>query len=211
MRTLGCGRTDAGVHAEEYFAMLELEEDFSIKGLTRGLNTKLPADIVILDAWETQESFHPLRDVAWKEYIYRFRFGPGLAKDPLVSDFMLTLPYDLRLGNMMLAAKLFEGEHDFLRYHTTGSEPAGTVRKVLESSIESVEASSWLPAHYIFRVRGEGFLKQMVRLMMGTLFNVGNAKLSLEAIENSFKEGTGHLGAVVPAHGLALTKVQLKA
>ena len=115
---------------------------------------------------------------------------------------------------MIQAAQVFEGHHDFCNYRTTGGSSKTTWKRIDTSSIEPAKMlfpiMEILPL-YVFRVSGEGFLKQMVRLMMGALVEVGRGKASMGDIEASLRGSSGYrMGAVAPACGLYLREVFYK-
>jgi tRNA pseudouridine38-40 synthase len=105
---------------------------------------------------------------------------------------------------------LLIGEHDFMNYFCQGTEVSSTVREIFECEIITVAQANWgmLPAHHVFRIVGNGFLKQMVRLLMGAVWNVGRGKISLEEFESSLTSvKTERMGATAPPQGLYMVRV----
>ena len=111
---------------------------------------------------------------------------------------------------MRNACALFIGLHDFTDFHCKGSEPTSTERKVFSCEIKSsVNSDSFLPSYHYLEISGEGFLKQMVRCIMGCLFDVGRGKITLEQINNRLKNPAGNnLSFVAPASGLVKFSVE---
>ena len=111
---------------------------------------------------------------------------------------------------MRQACKVIIGEHDFTNYFCQGTDVSSTVREIFECEIIEVPQGNWdmLPAHHIFRIVGNGFLKQMVRLLMGAVWNVGRGKISLEEFKASLTSGpTQRMGATAPPQGLYMVRV----
>jgi tRNA pseudouridine38-40 synthase len=110
---------------------------------------------------------------------------------------------------MQEACLILIGTHDFTNYFCEGTEVASNIREIFECEILEIKSEGWmLPDHYVFRIVGNGFLKQMVRLLMGALWNVGRGKISLEEFRSSLSSTkVPHLGAVAPPHGLYMVRV----
>lgn len=211
VKTVGSGRTDSGVHAlgQVFKASIPLKID--PQALMRGLNSLLNWEVSILSAEEVDASFHPMGHSQWKEYLYLFTNGGSTSPFtfPLVASTEVTLDMDLLKKGIVL----FQGEHDFKNYFCVGTETKTTIKNILE-----IELLNQAPFKGIFdfsgediwqlRIRGDGFLKQMVRLMVGALWALGKGKVSLEQVEASLNGAdTGKLGVVAPACGLYLNKV----
>ena len=213
IRTLASGRTDAGVHAIGQMVALSAPWHISCGDLKNALNSLLGPDVRIREIFPGDPSFHPIRDTLWKEYCYLFSSAGG-GNGPFFHEMVACLGHNLDLDMMRKAARIFEGRHDFSNYRTSGGESKTTRKRIDESSIEPAEVLFPLmesrPVH-MFRVRGEGFLKQMVRLMMGAIVEVGRGRASLRDIESSLRVPVMHrIGAVSPACGLYLHKVFYK-
>jgi tRNA pseudouridine38-40 synthase len=207
-QSLGAGRTDAGVHALGQIAKVGIELSIDPKNLVKALNVHLPDDIRVLDAELSTYEFFPTVHAHSKEYQYRFTFQRGFSA--FQNDLIVNHPFDLDLSLMQKACEILVGEHDFCNYFCEGTEVSSTVRKIFEAEIQEVSQGDWamLPSHYVFRVVGNGFLKQMVRLLMGALWNVGRGKITLEDFSKSL---TSHpmrrLGPVAPPQGLYMVRV----
>ena len=210
--TLASGRTDAGVHAREQIIKITLDNPIPEVGLKKALNDLLPTSIRIRNVEKCPQSFHPIRDSLWKEYHYRFSFNQEL--DPDLSLFVTNYYGEIDIEKMKKAAKIFEGEHDFCNYQTVGTEVDSTIRSILHCEIQPIEMfSTGFGQHsnsFQLTVRGTGFLKQMVRLMMGTLIECGRNKVTAKDIENSLKSEklANKLGPVAPPQGLILYQVK---
>tara|TARA_Y100000590_G_scaffold470726_3_gene668782 strand:- start:69208 stop:69978 length:771 start_codon:yes stop_codon:yes gene_type:complete len=210
LKTIGSGRTDSGVHALGQTVKATISLEIGNDELKRGLNSLLPDDIKILAVERANESFHPIGDSEWKEYIYLF--STNRETSLFHSDFLSIYPYQLDIERMKKACELFVGRHDFADFQCVGTEVNSTTREIFECELVEFK-SDWgifPPSEDVFslRVKGDGFLKQMVRLMVGTLWNIGLSKTHLEELESSLAAPTGiKLGAVAPAQGLYLNKV----
>lgn len=201
----GCSRTDAGVHAKEFVFNVKYDERLSgidEKGLLLGLNGMLPTDISVLKCEYVPVDFHARFDTKGKEYLYildtsevRNVFSEGLA---------LRYPYKPDIEIMKKAAEIIKGKHDFSAFCKAEAKEhlKTTVRTVFDIRIEQNENLIG------FYVSGDGFLHNMVRIIVGTLIYVSEGKRSLEDIENAVKGGDRELaGKTLPAYGLYLNRV----
>jgi tRNA pseudouridine38-40 synthase len=207
--TLGSGRTDAGVHALGQVVKIDLNINIDETGLLKVLNSYLPKDIRVLNVESSDEEFMPTVHAKSKEYRYYFSIDP-VVPSPLNLQ-LAHLRYELDIELMKKAAQLFVGEHDFQNYFCVGTPVKSTVRTIYNCEILTVD-NFFHPANsqvYLLKIEGNGFLKQMVRLIMGALIEVGKGKASLQDIENSLKESIdSKVGATAPAEGLYLYAVQ---
>lgn len=212
VKSIGSGRTDAGVHALGQIVRVEIPVSIPAASLHLAMNSHLPDDIRVLSAESCTSDFHPIYSAKSKEYNYVF--SNDLSVSPLVSDLLTHFPQPLNVDAMRAGCKVFCGEHDFLNYQCTGTEIESTVRKIISCDVVRYQASGhWghlIPQYYVLEVVGNGFLKQMVRLMMGALWNLGLGKISLQDLENSLKENNPllrRLGPTAPPQGLYLKEV----
>jgi tRNA pseudouridine38-40 synthase len=208
-QTMGSGRTDAGVHALGQVVKAGIELEIAPENLVKALNVNLPDDIRVLEAEKSTYEFLPTVDAVSKEYHYRFTCSRTFTA--FQNDLICNYPFELDLKKMQEACTYLVGEHDFTNYYCEGTEVSSTVRKIFEAEILKVEQGDWqmLPAHYIFRVVGEGFLKQMVRLLMGALWNVGRGKITPEEFKKSLSSTKmSRLGPVAPPNGLYMVRVK---
>ncbi|MCO4792488.1 MAG: tRNA pseudouridine(38-40) synthase TruA [Bacteriovoracaceae bacterium] len=210
VKSLGSGRTDAGVHALAQIVKVEIPLDIDPEGLKKGLNSKIDSKIKILGVEKVDEKFNPVRDALWKEYCYLFTYGDDFGL-PHFNDLKSHFRGDLDIDLMRMACKKFVGEHDFQNYFCVGTDVQSTVRRILHCDIERVEHFPFSLDHekfYMLKIKGSGFLKQMVRLIMGALVNVGKGKSSPASIEDSLQTKlSDKLGPVAPPEGLYLNRV----
>ena len=212
IHTLGSGRTDAGVHAIGQVVKVAIPLQLTSKQFKKGLNSLLPPDIYVKQVESVPGCFHPIRDSVWKEYWYFF--SPLRKKHPFASPFVGLFPFPLDIEKMTFACEAFVGEHDFKNFHCVGSQVKTTVRKIMKAAIIKVDPGQMMDVvfpkeTYCFQVRANGFLKQMVRLMMGALLEVGKDKcLKYDIICSLAKQRQGKLGITAPPEGLYLKEVQ---
>jgi len=192
----GSGRTDGGVHALAQVAAFTIENPIPTDNLRRAVNRLLPPAIRVLDAAETRAGFHPRFDAIAKTYrytIFRAEVCP-----PFEWRYAHHHPYPLNEAAMRAAARVFEGEHDFSVFAASDerdTEGRSKVRTIFSSRLERVGE------RLIYTVRGSGFLKHMVRNLVGTLIEVGRGNLDGSRIPEK-------CGATVPAKGLTLVSVE---
>jgi len=196
----GAGRTDAGVHAEGQVAAFSTETAIPIKGFRLGLNSLLPRAIAVVAADEVPLDFDPRRHAYGK--LYRYRIWNGRAPSPLRARTHWHLPTPLDDGAMQAAAAPLHGEHDFRAFRAADCERKNTVRLIRRLAVAragdeiSVEAEA------------TAFLKNMVRIIVGTLVEAGRGRLSADDVARVLSSGDRRLaGPTAPPHGLALVRV----
>jgi tRNA pseudouridine38-40 synthase len=209
IKSVGSGRTDAGVHAFGQIVRISIPLIIKPENLVKALNSHLPFDIRILHAEVCDDNFHPIFSAKSKEYNYVFSCEKAT---PFSSELITFFPHKLDIEKMNRACKLFIGEHDFINFQCQGTEVATTVRKITECEILCFESTGhWsqiTPEYYVIRVVGNGFLKQMVRLMVGALWNIGRGKIDESDLCRALKIPLEHrLGATAPPQGLYLKVV----
>ncbi|MBQ9761236.1 MAG: tRNA pseudouridine(38-40) synthase TruA [Clostridia bacterium] len=207
---VGCSRTDSGVHANEFCATVAkkgtetLETSVAVSRIPLALCAHLPEDIAVFDARWVEEDFHARYDVKEKEYLYRIYNSP--VRDPFEEGRSCRLPKridDEGLRNMQRAAQKLCGTHDFSAYMAQGSRVVSTVRTVTHASVER-EGDLIL-----FRVAADGFLYNMVRILAGTLVEVGEGKISPDEIDEiTASRDRARAGSTMPACGLYLNRVR---
>lgn len=192
------GRTDAGVHALAQVAAFTIASPIPTENLLRAMNRRLPADIRLLDATETHEGFHPRFDAIAKTYEYR------MLRSELCSPFerlyVYHHPYPLDEARMMEVAPLLEGEHDFTSFAASDDSDAlgrSKVRTIFSSTLYR-EGD-----RLIYRVRGNGFLKHMVRNIVGVLLEAGKGNITASNLWTPRDPGP-----TAPARGLFLVSVE---
>jgi tRNA pseudouridine38-40 synthase len=211
IHTIGSGRTDSGVHAIAQVVRAELPLEIEGKSLLKALNSHLPPSIECLDCEKSSEDFNPVFDA--KEKTYQYIFSLEGRRNPHLANLITFIDKDLDLELMKEACKVYVGKHDFSDFYTTGTEVSSTVREIFSCKLSKVENRSFFgdlsKELYIFEVTGSGFLKQMVRLMVGTLWNIGQSKVSLSDLSEKLKSPNGKkLAPVAPPHGLYLKSVK---
>jgi tRNA pseudouridine38-40 synthase len=200
----GSGRTDAGVHAQGQVAAVTLGNSIPPVNFRKAVNRLLPQTIRIRDVEEAALDFHPQFHAKRKTYQYRM-FREEVCS-PFVRRFVHHHPYPLDEGVMMEAAPLFEGRHDFSAFAASDErdqEGLSKVRAIYSSVLERIADT------LVYTVSGSGFLKHMVRNMVGTLVETGRGNLSLGDIRRRLEPGCGiRPGPTAPASGLMLISVE---
>jgi tRNA pseudouridine38-40 synthase len=197
----GSGRTDAGVHALAQVAAFTIENPIPPDNFLRAVNRLLPAQIRVLSAEVVDPRFHPRFDAIAKTYQYRIVRTPVCS--PFEWQWVHHHPYPLDEEAMIRAAQRLEGEHDFTAYAAADDRDAegkSKVRTIFESRL--ARAGGQL----IYSVRGSGFLKHMVRNIVGTLIEVGRRNIAPDALP-----GVDKCGPTAPAKGLTLVSVEYPA
>jgi len=209
---LGAGRTDAGVSCiKGAFELFSGEEILDLEGLLGGVNEYLPDDIRLLSVEKVGPRFNIIQDVKEKEYRYHFSFGNK--PHPFSTPFTVVFPDRLDIPKMVEGAKLFEGENDFRNFCTKPKPETVFKRIISESEISMVSGPNghWEinEPTYCFRVRGKGFLRNQVRLMVGALHDLGRGIIELEELDESLKgkRPIQPLSRKAPARGLVLQEV----
>jgi tRNA pseudouridine38-40 synthase len=203
----GSGRTDAGVHALAQVAAFRLTNPIPLPNLKKAMNRLLPRDIRVLETAEVHESFHPRYDAVAKTYEYRILRAEICP--PFDRRFVYHYPFPLDELRMIAIAHLLEGEHDFTAF--AAADPIdglgrSKVRRIFSSCLTRDDRED---ACLIYRVRGSGFLKHMVRNIVGVLLEAGKGNLGPAAIEARLKPGCKiPSGPSAPARGLFLVSVE---
>ncbi len=200
----GCSRTDSGVHALNYYCTLTLPEnapDIPCDRLPTALNVRLPLDIVVLSAEKADDEFHPRYSAVSKTYEYRMY--DGYYRDPFEDGRVWHVGWRLDESIMDRNAKDFIGSHDFSAFMAAGSEITDTVREIYDASV--VRENGLV----IFRVKGNGFLYNMVRIMAGTLVDISCGRLEDGGVPNIiFSKDRKMSGRTAPPDGLYLLDVE---
>jgi tRNA pseudouridine38-40 synthase len=196
----GCSRTDAGVHACEYACNFRTSSNIPCDGLLRAFNASLPADIAVTACRDVPERFHARYSAAGKEYIYKIYNGE--TRDPFLEGYALHYPYRLDIPAMRRAAGGFIGRHDFSSFCTSNGSVADRVREVTLLELGSKGALLTV------RVRADGFLYNMVRIIVGTLLNVSQGRIGEGDIPDVIAaRSRSCAGPTAPPHGLYLNRV----
>ena len=199
----GSGRTDAGVHALAQVAAISISNPIPTPNLKKAMNRLLPPDIRVLEAEIVAESFHPRYDATSKTYEYRIWRGEVLP--PFERAYLHHHPYPLDDAAFTGAARLFEGQHDFSAFAAADERDRTGRSKVRRIFSSSASRTSDL---LVYRVNGSGFLKHMVRMIVGTLLEAGKGNSDEDRIRwlLSAPQGIKAIPAA-PARGLYLVRV----
>ena len=196
----GCSRTDAGVHAREYCFSVQTNSTIPTIGFVRGVNGELPKDISILSCEEAPEDFHARFSCHSKEYLYLIHNSE--CKNPFTTDLACHYRRPFRTKLVQEAAQHFVGTHDFRAFCTNCKEKSNTVRTIHSFTVEKDgETVKML-------VKGDGFLYNMVRIMVGTLLDINEGRIPLEELDDIIASGNRlRAGKTAMAHGLYLNHV----
>lgn len=209
-KILAAGRTDAKVSAEKAAFELFIDTPLDCEWLLEEMNLNLPGDIRLLSVEEVDQVFNIIQNPRVKEYTYLFSHGSK--NHPFCAPFMVSVPEHLDIQGMEEAALLFAGIHDFKAFCTSPSEDTQTEREVILSQVEinTEYTANFFPAKsFIYRVKGKGFLRHQIRMMMGALFAVGKGELSQETIFSALQGRiTQPLAPMAPPSGLMLRDIK---
>ena len=197
----GCSRTDAGVHADMFCCAVDTDSPLRGDKLCCALNFHLPRDVSVYDAREVEEEFHPRYHAKGKRYVYRI--WNGTQRHPVYDKYALWLKKPLDANFLNDIVKSYEGIHDFAAFCGAGSDLQGSTVRTIHSCTVTREGDVVL-----FTVEGDGFLYNMVRIMVGTLLEIAAGRMSPDAIP-AIIEGRDRTaaGPTAPAQGLCLEKV----
>jgi tRNA pseudouridine38-40 synthase len=195
IRVHGSGRTDSGVHADGQVAHFDVPEGAPLlpsKKIPRALNSKLPWDVRVLAVSEAADDFHARHSATGKIYVYRLRRGEILLPHGGLVEALASEPLDV--GAMRAAAARLVGTRDFAPFSITGSDPVTTVRTLARLDVEEVGPL------IVITAEGDGFLRGMVRRLVGTLRDAGRGRIRPE-------EALERPGPTAAARGLTLARV----
>ncbi len=196
----GAGRTDAGVHALGQVASVRVTSSHDVETLTRALNAQLPHDLRVLEVVEAHPEFHARFSARAKTYRYQIR--SGRVASPFDCAYVWHLPERLDAAAMGTAAQALVGRHDFAAFQSVGTGVPDSVRTIARSELRS-EGDL-----LVYEVTGDGFLRHMVRAIVGTLVEVGRGWRPPENMAALLQGGTrAQAGATAPPHGLFLVRV----
>ena len=210
-KSLSSGRTDAMVSAESAFFELFLRERIEDETTFLELfNTNLPQDIRALSIREVDAEFNIINHSKVKEYLYLFATGEKC--HPFCAPIMTTILDDLDIELMKQGAKLFEGENYLWSYCYKPTDNGVYTRDILQCELveNRIYTANYFPKKtYLLRVKGKGFMRNQIRLMMGTLIKLGRGDITIAYIQNSLKpESKEVMDYIAPASGLILNKVE---
>lgn len=197
---VSCSRTDSGVHANNFYFHMDLDLKLSLKNLQFALNNFLPDDIVVKNIKEVDKTFHARYQVKRKEYIYKVWLNK--VKNPFLKGLVMNYSKAIDLKNILKAAKFFIGKQDFSSFCSSKTKVVDKVRTIY--FLDVFLKDDFL----IFKIVGDGFLHNMVRIMVGTLLEVSEGKIEPEEIKNIIKKkDRRYAGKTVVADGLYLNDV----
>jgi tRNA pseudouridine38-40 synthase len=197
----GAGRTDAGVHALGQVASVQLTSDHDAPTLGRALNAHLPPEVRVLGIEETHAEFHARFSARLKTYRYLIRNAAIVS--PFEHSYVWHIPEPLDMATMHHAAGLLVGTHDFAAFQSTGSNASSTLRTISRS-----ELKEWSEGLIAYEIAGDGFLRHMVRAIVGTLVEIGRGWRSSSNVTELLDCGTrAKAGPTAPPHGLFLVRV----
>ncbi len=200
VKAVGCGRTDAGVHALRYCANFRTDSRIPVDRLPFAVNARLPGDIAVSAAAVAPEDFNAIGSCEKKEYVYRLLNSP--IRDPFLENRVCFYPQRLDIERMRRAAEAFVGTHDFRAVRSVGTETKTTVRTVHWCEVE--KAGDLITVS----VCADGFLYNMCRAIVGTLVYASYGKLEPEQIPSLLRQGDRRLtGPTMPPQGLYLNRV----
>lgn len=199
---MASGRTDAGVHAIGQVANFKTNSNMPIEKIPIALNTNLKKSIIIKSSEEVEERFHSRLNCKRKTYRYiinNSKYGTAIYR-----NLETHIPMKLNIQKMQEAVKYFEGEHDFKAFKASGTSSKSSVRTIYKAEVIQKENEK-----IYIELTGSGFLYNMVRIISGTLVDVGLGKIEPEEIKNIIKsQKRENAGKTLPPQGLYLVKVE---
>lgn len=198
---IGSGRTDAGVHALGQVANFKTNSEISIEKLPLAINSQLKNSIVIKEAEEVDERFHSRYNA--KHKTYRYIINNSKCGTAIYRNLEYSYPFKLDAEKMKQASKYFEGEHDFKAFKSSGTSSKNSVRTIYKAIVKQEGEK------IIIELTENGFLYNMVRIISGTLLDVGLGKIQAEEIPEIIEsKDRQRAGKTLPAHGLYLVEVK---
>lgn len=196
----GCSRTDAGVHAKEFCCHFDCDETIPDDAFLRGLSARLPNDISVIASKTVSSDFHARYNAVGKTYVYNILNSK--IKDPFLGRYSWRIERNLDIEKMNMFCQKIVGTHDFAPFSSSGRTVEDTVRTVEECFVEKENDVIKL------QITANGFLYNMVRIIVGTAVDVSDGKIDLSDIDKIFIEKKRELaGITAPARGLFLKKV----
>ena len=194
------GRTDSGVHSLGQTANFKTNSNIPIEKIPIAINSKVKKSIVIKSAEEVEERFHSRYSVKSKKY--RYTINNSQYGSAIYRDMEYHFPFNLDVNKMQEASKYFEGEHDFKAFKASGTSSKSSVRTIYKAEIIKNEDRIYI------ELTGNGFLYNMVRIISGTLVDVGTGKIKPEEIKDIIESKERiRAGKTLPARGLCLMEV----
>ena len=197
----GCSRTDSGVHAKGFVALVSGNglPDIPVLSLPLAINTKLPEDISVLEASVAKDGFHPRYGAKGKEYVYTVH--NSRLRDPFTADTAWQFQRRIDESVAEMLCKEFVGRHDFTAFMASGSKIVDAVREI--KYFNAVREGDYI----VFTVAADGFLYNMVRIMVGTVVEAASGTQALPIKEIIASRDRANAGITAPAKGLTLNRV----
>ena len=197
----GCSRTDAGVHADMFCCCFDSDTPLRGDKLCSALNFHLPRDVSVYDAREVAEEFHPRYHAKGKRYVYRI--WNGNQRHPMYEKYAIWLKKPLDVNDLNAIVQDYVGTHDFAAFCGAGSDLQGTTERTIHSCTVTRQGDLVL-----FAVEGDGFLYNMVRIMVGTLLEIAAGRMAADSLP-AILEGRDRTaaGPTAPAQALCLEQV----
>ena len=196
----GCSRTDTGVHARQYCISVRTCSQIPAQRLVAALNHALPGDIAVLGCREVPLSFHARYSCKGKEYVYQIWNDP--VKNPFLQGYVYQYPYRLDEALLNSCARHFCGEHDFTSLCSAGGKESDRRRTIFRCTVERTGSLVTMTT------AGDGYLYNMVRIMVGTLLRIAQGKFAPDAIPAILEaKDRSRAGPTAPACGLFLNRV----
>ncbi|GGD38660.1 tRNA pseudouridine synthase A [Muriicola marianensis] len=212
-KILGASRTDAKVSAFRMAFQLISEDDLNdqLPEFIEKMNENLPPDIRLLRMHQAREGLNIIKDARKKEYVYFFSCGAG--NHPFSAPFIVNFQGELDIDLMRDTALLFEGDHSFHNFTARLKEGKQVRRNVSHCRItenKELTANFFPDKHYVLRVRGDGFMRYQIRMMMGALVLVGSGKMEPAILQKALQEGEKvSIPYIAPSSGLFLKNMEL--
>jgi len=200
VKVIGMGRTDTGVHAKAQIANFQTSSDIALNSLHAALNAKLPRDISVIKVEEVSLEFHAIR--APKTKTYRYTIYTGKLRPVFDRKYVLFYPFKINFQSMKKAISSLKGTHDFSCFRSSNSSAKTSVRTVKKVTLKKKGS------YIYFDIEADGFLYNMVRIIVGTLLEIGRGKRKPSNIKELLKSKKRPLaGQTAKACGLCLFKV----
>ena len=199
--TIGSSRTDAGVHSNGNYVVFETDKDIKANKWKDVINANLPDDIIVIESEEVDKEFHPLKEKSKKCYMYRFSTNKYLLPKKRIDTWIIGRELDIKKINE--AAQLIKGTHDFRAFKSGKKKYNTTIREIYKSEIIIDDDI------ITYKIEGNGFMYNMVRIIVGTLVEIGLGKRKIDDIYSAYKTGDSKFtGATAPANGLTLEYIK---
>ena len=199
LETLGCGRTDTGVHARQLFAHFDYEKEFNTEKVLIALNGLLPHDIAVQHIFEVAETAHARFDATSRTYEYHICFD----KDPFLTNFAWHIQQIPAIEQMNLACKILIDHADFSCFSKSHTQVKTNICKITDASWKMNDKE------LVFYITADRFLRNMVRAIVGTMLQIGKNELSLKQFVQIIESKDRSMaGMSVPAEGLYLCKIE---